>query len=111
LEKHQSPGIVQVERKLALSQSAVATPSHFVVHFAGCAGATLPSDEAQLDNKTVPCLANETQADFEERLLSMAPSGRPVLIVMFPRAGEAEMDEVRALHKEGVSGIPNNFSR
>jgi hypothetical protein len=79
---------------------------HLVVHFVGCSGETLASDEAQLDNEMVPRLANESRGDFEKRLLSMASCGRPALIVMFPSASEVERDEERALHKARASGIP-----
>jgi hypothetical protein len=51
-------------------------------------------------------LANESQADFEKRLLSMALRSRPALIVMFPSESEAERDEVHALQKARASGIP-----
>jgi hypothetical protein len=69
-------------------------PPSLVVHFAGCSGETLPSDEAGLDDKMVSHSANETQAEFERRLLSMTPRGCPALIVMFPSASEAERDDM-----------------
>ena len=65
-----------------------------VVHFAGCSGETLACDEARLDDELVPRLANESQVDFEKRLIGMAPRGRPALIVMSPSASEVERDEM-----------------
>jgi hypothetical protein len=70
------------------------TAPPFVVHFAGCSGETLACDEARLDNERVPRLPGESQEDFEKRLLSMAPRGRPALILMVPSASEVERDEM-----------------
>ena len=70
------------------------TAPPLVVHFAGCSGETLACDEARLDNERVPRLPGESQEDFEKRLLSMAPRGRPALILMVPSASEVERDEM-----------------
>jgi hypothetical protein len=54
----------RVQRRLDLSRSAVAAPPRFVVRFAGKTEEMLPSDEAQLDYKMIPRLANESQTGF-----------------------------------------------
>ena len=81
------------------------TAPPFVVHFAGCSGETLACDEARLDDELVPRLANESQADFEKRLVGMAPRSRPALILMLPSASATERDDTWFRVKQHAAGL------
>lgn len=67
------------------------TSPPFVVHFVGDKGEVLPSDEGRVDEQTIWRLPSE-KADFQKRLLSMAPRTRPALIVMFSSANQTEIE-------------------
>jgi hypothetical protein len=78
--------LMRVERKLALSRSAVAAPTALILYLVDSREPPLPCDEAMVDDQMVRRLSDESQQDFERRLLGFVPRGRTALILMFAKS-------------------------